>query len=57
MSRENVEVVYRAYDAVRRRDKEAFVREMHPDVGGRLYTMQAEGNFLQWSRGHAAVHR
>jgi hypothetical protein len=51
MSQENVDALYRAYDAITRRDKEAFVREMHPDVEGLLRVMEAEGGV---HRGHAA---
>jgi ketosteroid isomerase-like protein len=54
MSQENVEAVERGYDALRRRDKEAFVRETHPDVEGVLYVMEAEGSVY---RGHAGMHR
>jgi ketosteroid isomerase-like protein len=52
MSQENVQVVYRAYDAIRRHDIEAFVREQHPDVVGWAYTMQAEGTTY---RGHSGM--
>ena len=54
MSQENVEAIYRAYDAIRHRDKEALVREMHPEVEGRLYTMQVDGNTY---RGHAGMRQ
>jgi ketosteroid isomerase-like protein len=54
MSQENVEVVYRAYDALRRRDKEAFVRELHPDVEGVVYIMEPEGTVY---RGHPDMRR
>jgi ketosteroid isomerase-like protein len=54
MSQENVEVVYRAYDAIRRRDIEAFVREQHPDVVGVVHIMQAEGTVY---RGHSGMRR
>jgi ketosteroid isomerase-like protein len=54
MSQENVEAVYRAYDAIRRRDIEAFVREQHPDVVGVVHTMQAEGAVY---RGHSGMRR
>ena len=54
MSQENVEAVYRAYDAISRRDKEALVREMHPEVEGRLYTMQVDGNIYA---GHTGMRQ
>ena len=54
MSQENVEIVYRAYDAIRRHDIEAFVREQHPDVVGVVHVMQAEGDVY---RGHSGMRR
>jgi ketosteroid isomerase-like protein len=54
MSRENVEAVYRAYEAVRRGDREAFVRDMHPDVEGRAYLMEVEGVVY---RGHPGMRQ
>ena len=54
MSQENVEVVYRAYDAIRRGDREAFVGEMHPEVEGRVYLMEVEGTVY---RGHLGMRR
>jgi ketosteroid isomerase-like protein len=54
VSGENIETMYRAYDAMRRGDKEAFVREMHPDVEGRAYVMEAEGVVY---RGHSGMRR
>jgi ketosteroid isomerase-like protein len=54
MSRENVELVYRAYDAIRRHDIEAFVREQHPDVVGVVHIMQAEGTTYI---GHSGMRR
>ena len=54
MSQENVETLNRAYDALRRRNKEAFVREIHPEVESVVYIMQAEGRVY---RGHAGVRR
>jgi len=54
MSQENIETVYRALDAMRRGDREAFVREMHPEVEGRAYIMEAEGVVY---RGHPGMRR
>ena len=54
MSQKNVDAVHRAYDAIRRRDKEAFVREQHPDVEGVIHVMNAEGVIY---RGHAGMRR
>ena len=54
MSKENVEAVYRAYDAMRRHDIEAFVQEQHPDVVGVIHVMQAEGAVY---RGHAGMRQ
>jgi ketosteroid isomerase-like protein len=54
MSQENVEAVYRAYDAIRRHDKPGFIREQHPDVEGVIHVMQAEGAVY---RGHSGMRR
>ena len=54
MSQENVEAVYRAYEAIRRQDKEAFLREQHPDVEGVVHVMEAEGTIY---RGHSGMRR
>jgi ketosteroid isomerase-like protein len=54
MASKNLEAVYRAYAAIRRHDKEAFVREQHPDVVGELYVMEAEGTVY---RGHSGMRR
>jgi ketosteroid isomerase-like protein len=54
MSQENVEAVYRAYDAIRRHDKEAFVAEQHPEVEGVVHVMEAEGSVY---RGHSGMRR
>src|SRR6476661_6586538 len=54
MSQENVEAVYRAYDAVRRRDQVAFVEEMHPEVEGAAYFMEADATVY---RGHPGMRR
>jgi ketosteroid isomerase-like protein len=54
MSRENVAAVYRAYEALRRRDYEALVRDAHPEVEGVVHVMSAEGTVY---RGHAGMRR
>src|SRR6478672_271435 len=54
MSQENVETVYRAYDAVRRKDDEAFVHEMHPEVEGTAYFMEADATVY---KGHLGMRR
>src|SRR4051794_29233725 len=54
MSQENVEIVYRAYDAVRRKDKDAFVDDMHPEVEGTAYFMEADATVY---RGHPGMRR
>jgi ketosteroid isomerase-like protein len=54
VSHENIDTVYRAYDAIRRGDKEAFVRELHPEVEGMAYFMEAEGVVY---RGHPGARR
>jgi ketosteroid isomerase-like protein len=54
MSRENVEAVYRVYEAVRSHDKDAFVREGDPDVEGVSHVMDAEGTVY---RGHEGMRR
>lgn len=53
MSRENVELVHRVFDAFNRRDLEAFLLLMHEDieVGTRLAAV--EGLY----RGHEGIHR
>jgi ketosteroid isomerase-like protein len=52
MSQENVQTVYRLYEASRRRDKEACVRESDPDVEIVSYLMGVEGTVY---RGHAGM--
>ena len=46
--------MYRAYEAIRRRDVDGFIREAHPDVEGALYVMEAEGAVY---KGHAGLIR
>jgi ketosteroid isomerase-like protein len=54
MSQENVEVLYRLFEASRCRDKEACVRDSHPDVEIVSYLMGVEGTVY---RGHAGMRR
>jgi len=54
MSHENVETLYRVYDALRRRDVDGFVREMHPDVEGTARVMSVDGEVF---RGHDGMRR
>ncbi len=54
MSRENIELVYRGYDALRRGDADAFLSTMHPDVEGMSHVMAAEGRVF---RGRAGVRQ
>ena len=54
MSQENVELVYRWYEAMRRRDEEACVRDSALDVEIVSYLMGIEGT-VYW--GHAGVLR
>jgi ketosteroid isomerase-like protein len=54
MSQENVDTVYRLYEASRRRDKEACVRESDIDVEIVSYLMGLEGNVY---KGHDGVRR
>jgi ketosteroid isomerase-like protein len=54
MSQENVELVYRWYDAMRRHDAEACVRDSLPDAELVSYLMGVEGT-VYW--GHAGVRR
>jgi ketosteroid isomerase-like protein len=54
VSEENVQIVHRVYDALRRRDVEAFLREMHPDVEGMSWVMEADGDVF---RGHDGMRR
>ena len=52
MSRENVEVMQRFHDAFNRRDVDALVALMHPDVEFVPITGRLEGTVY---RGHAAI--
>jgi ketosteroid isomerase-like protein len=52
MSRENVEVMERFHDAFNRRDVEAFLALMHPDVEVVPITGRLEGTVY---RGHAEI--
>jgi len=54
MSQENVETVYRLYEASRRRDKEACVRESAADVEIVSYLMGVDGTVY---KGHAGLRR
>src|SRR3954452_17369833 len=54
MSQENVECASRMYDALNRRDEEALLREMDPEVEGVVYFMQTEGTVY---RQHSGVRR
>ncbi len=54
MSQENVEAVRRAHNAMTRGDKDAFVREMDPEVEGVSRVMAAEGVTY---RGHDGMRR
>ncbi len=54
MSRENVEVVRRLYEASVRHDNEACVREAHPDVEMVSFLMGVEGTVY---KGHAGMRR
>jgi ketosteroid isomerase-like protein len=53
MSQENVERVHRAYDAFNRRDLDAFVALMDPEVELMTRFMELEGD--PYYRGHAGV--
>jgi ketosteroid isomerase-like protein len=43
MSRENVELIYRAYDALTRRDVHAFLELMHPEIEATSRILEVEG--------------
>ena len=51
MSRENVDAVYRAYDAIRRRDLHDFLDLMHPEVEATSRIMEAEGTVYRGREG------
>ena len=54
MTRENVALLHRTYDAIQRNDADDFLQAMHPEVQGFSYTMSAEG---QVYRGHDGMRR
>jgi len=54
MSQENIDLVYRWYEAFRRHDKEACVRESTRDVEIVSYLMGVEGTVY---KGHAGLRR
>lgn len=54
MTEANVETIRRVYDAIRRRDVDAVVQEMHPDMEGTARVMSAEGTVF---RGHEGMRR
>ena len=53
MSQENVEVVRRAYDAIRRRDLHAFLDLIHPDVEATSRVLEVEGAVYRGREGCA----
>ena len=58
MSQENVEVFKRAFDAINRRDAEALLSELDPEVewkGGILMAMGGETDGLPGTRGRSRV--
>jgi ketosteroid isomerase-like protein len=54
MSQENVDLLYRWYDAFRRHDNEACVRDSAPDVEIVSYLLGVEGTVF---KGHAGMRR
>jgi ketosteroid isomerase-like protein len=54
MSQENVDLVYRWYDAFRRHDNEACVRDSAPDVEIVSYLLGVEGTVY---KGHTGMRR
>jgi ketosteroid isomerase-like protein len=54
MSQENVDLLYRWYDAFRRHDNEACVRDSAPDVEIVSYLLGVEGTVY---KGHAGMRR
>ena len=54
MSEENVEIVRRGYDAMRRRDLHALLSVIHPEFEGEFRIMEVEGTVL---RGHEGMRR
>jgi ketosteroid isomerase-like protein len=55
MSRENVELLYRAYDAFNRRDIDAFLALCDPDIEFTVLHLELEGG--RSYRGHDGVRR
>ena len=56
MSQENVEVFKRAFDAINRRDAEALVAELDPEVEWHSAILMAMGGKQTVYRGHEGVH-
>lgn len=54
MSQEDVAVLHRVYEAVRRRDLDGCLREMDPEVEGVAYVMSLDGEVF---RGHDGFRR
>ena len=54
MTRENVDGIYLAYDAMRRRDLHAFLDLMDPEVEGTFRVLEVEGAVY---RGHEGMRR
>src|SRR4051812_37867703 len=54
MFQENMECVSRMYDALNRRDKQALLEEVDPEVEGIVYFMESEGTVY---RRHSGVER
>ncbi len=54
MSQENVELVQRTYEAIRRRDVEGCLRELHPEVQGTAFLMSLEDEVFH---GHEGFRR
>jgi ketosteroid isomerase-like protein len=52
MSQENIDGVYRAYDAMRRRDLDGFLALMDPEVEGSVRILEVEGRIY---RGHEGM--
>src|SRR5215203_5438160 len=55
MSQENVEVFKRAFDAINRRDAEALLSELHPEVEMHPAILMAMGGRQTVYRGHEGV--
>ena len=53
MSQENVELAYRAYDAVNRRDLDGFLALMDDEVKAVSFLVAMEGEY----QGHAGIRR